>query len=353
MNQDVLAQLLGFNDRQTVSDIETGKRNVKAEELLKLSDALERDVQFFLDPFSVVAEAEYCWRADPKIPSEKLSSFEEKANSWIGLLRWLRAEHDVQPQLLKPTLPLRMSSTFERAQFFAEEFVHKYNLGPVPAEQLATFVESELGIPVLFVTTGERSDTSSISGAACDLGELSVVMVNRHEPATRRNFNLAHELFHILTWSEMKPEYRESNAIRTEKKPSTARIEQLANSFASALLMPRSSLDLFVVREKKSDIRHLRDVAAKLKVSTEALGWRLLQLGRIDEPTRVALKDQKGFTEGEEAPNPFSTEYVKMLHSALDKGRLSARKAAKTMGMNLGELSNLFTAHKLSPPFVL
>ena len=41
LSQDQLAQMLGFNDRQTVSAIETGVRRVKAEELLLAARSLE------------------------------------------------------------------------------------------------------------------------------------------------------------------------------------------------------------------------------------------------------------------------------------------------------------------------
>ena len=55
--QDQLAQGLGLNDRQSVSDIENGKRALKPDELLALSDLLERDIEFFIDPFAVAGEA--------------------------------------------------------------------------------------------------------------------------------------------------------------------------------------------------------------------------------------------------------------------------------------------------------
>ena len=83
-----------------------------------------------------------------------------------------------------------------------------------------------------------------VSGAACRLPDLDVVLINRHEVAGRRNFDLAHELFHILTWDAMPPEHLEE-ATETSK----IRVEQLANSFASALLMPEASLRQFGVDE--------------------------------------------------------------------------------------------------------
>ena len=65
-------------------------------------------------------------------------------------------------------------------------------------------MERELGILVVMVDS-ERG----ISGAACRLPELDAVLIARHEVAGRRHFDLAHELFHILTWDAMPPEHFE------------------------------------------------------------------------------------------------------------------------------------------------
>ncbi|MCZ7561296.1 MAG: XRE family transcriptional regulator [Burkholderiaceae bacterium] len=352
LTQDRLRAALGFNDRQTVSDIETGKRAVKAEELLKLSDVLDRDVEFFVDPFTVVAEAQYSWRASPELPAEELDRFEERANGWIGVLRWLRAQTvETQPSPLKYALRLNSQSTFEQAQRHAEELVARFGLGPVPAEKLVACIEEQFDTPVLFVDTGEPSRLGAISGAACHLDEFGVILVNRRESPARRYFDLAHEFFHTLTWEAMRPEHRETNSI--EDRKNVRRAEQLANNFASALLMPPAALDELIEPARAQDVRHLVEVAAKLRVSTEALSWRLFHLHRIDEATRVKLAQRKPQQVKDATPALFSTEFVRQLHVALDKGQLSARKAAKLLSLSLSELTALFTAHELAPPFEL
>jgi hypothetical protein len=42
-----------------------------------------------------------------------------------------------------------------------------------------------------------------------------------------------------------------------------------------------------------------------------------------------------------------------MLHRAIDRGHLSARKAAKAMGTTLTQLVDLFAEHSLPSPFEL
>ena len=58
MTQDDLSTAIGFNDRQTLSDIENGKRSVSDDELLKFSDLLDQDLEYFIGPFSVVGYAQ-------------------------------------------------------------------------------------------------------------------------------------------------------------------------------------------------------------------------------------------------------------------------------------------------------
>ena len=67
-----------------------------------------------------------------------------------------------------------------------------------------------------------------------------MILINRNESEARRFFDLAHELFHALTWDAMKADHRESNSVEARTKGK--RIEQLANNFAAALLMPLASL---------------------------------------------------------------------------------------------------------------
>ena len=349
--QDQLTQALGFNDRQTVSDIENGKRALKPDEMLRLSDLLDRDIEFFIDPFAVAGEAQFSWRAAPEVPEDSLDGFELKVGQWIGLLRWLREQQDSRTSVLKRALRLSAQSSFEDAQERAEGLVAELDLGVIPAESLIDKIERELDIPVLFVDTVETDDGKSISGATCHLEEMGVILINRNETEARRVYDLAHELFHALTWDAMKPDYRESNSI--EERNKVKRIEQLANNFAAALLMPRASLNKLIDGNRQDDIAHLCEVAALLRVAPVALAWRLFNLKLINDDTRRVLSQEKQRASVSGPPKRFCMSFVKMLREALENGRLSARKAAKAMGLGLGGLTELFAQYDFPAPFEL
>ncbi len=116
---------------------------------------------------------------------------------------------------------------------------------------------------------------------------------------------------------------------------------------------PSAALDELIEPARAQDVRHLVEAATKLRVSTQALSWRLFHLHRIDEATRAKLAQRKSQPVTDAPPALFSAEFVRQLHVALDKGRLSARKAAKSLSLSLSELMAMFAAHELAPPFEL
>lgn len=348
-NQEQLAAALSLNDRQSVSDIENGKRRLQADELVTLSDILDRDIEFFLDPFAVAGEAQFSWRASDELPEAPLDDFELRAGQWIGLLRWLREGEHGRVNPLKQSLRLTTESSFEEAIARAEDLVHTLELGKVPAERLIECIEQKLDIPVLFVDTVTTPEGHSISGATCHLQDLGVILINRSESEARRFYDLAHELFHALTWDAMRPEHRESNSF--EARGRAKRIEQLANNFAAALLMPRSSLEQLIDQRRIGDVDHLANVASELRVAPVALAWRLFNMKWIEKAACMALQQEHQRPSTAGTPKRLSINFVTMLHTAIDKGRLSVRKAAKALGMTLPQLADLFTEHSLPVPF--
>ena len=203
----------------------------------------------------------------------------------------------------------------------------------------------------LYVDTIETPEGDSISGATCHLQEMSMILINRNEPEARRFFDLAHELFHALTWDAMKSDHRESNSVEDWAKGK--RIERLANNFAAALLMPQASLANLIDKRRIDDVSHLADVAMQLRVAPVALAWRLFNLNWIGTETRDALQQERQRPSVAGTPKRFSPAFVNMLHRAIGRGHLSARKAAKAMGATLTQLVGLFSEHSLSSPFEL
>ncbi|MCY4215195.1 MAG: XRE family transcriptional regulator [Gammaproteobacteria bacterium] len=344
LSQDGMAHVFGFKDRQTVSAIETGVRRVSATELLQAAEKFQVPLDYFTDPFRVAGEIRFSWRQSGVGPSE-LATYERTAGSWVGAYRTLSAQIGKRSPLMRRALGLTKAAKLNDAVDAGERFTSEFELGKVPAHRLAGVMQEQLGILVLMVDAYQ-----GISGAACRLPELDAVLIARREVAGRRNFDLAHEFFHILTWEAMPPAHVEEPV-----DSGGNRIEQLANSFASALLMPKEVVEsLADWRRLEGDnlIAHLNATADELSVTSSALRWRLVTLGHLTNAIARALPEallrNNGRKQSEETlPLLFSRSYAEVVATAIKRGYLSVRRAARLVGMTIEGLDELFTAHGL------
>ncbi len=347
LSQEDLARMLDFNDRQTVSAIETGARRVSADELVLALEKLDVPLEYFTDPFRLVGEGRFSWRQTGVLP-EQLSEYEQEAGRWIAAFRTLAPQVGRETPLMRRVLGLTRLSRFEDAMRAGERFVAEFGLGEVPATNLAEAMEQRLGILVLMVDARE-----GISGAACRLPELDTVLIARREIEGRRHFDLAHELFHILTWDAMPPGHSEE-----ARETGGNRVEQLANNFAAAVLMPAGALKRhgdWKSFDKEELIAHLNAVAEELRVTSSALRWRLVALGHLKPSVARSLPEAALRNNGRDvatgaAPALYSRPFVEVLASAVDEGHISMRRAAGLLDMTLEGLTDLFASHGVEPP---
>jgi Zn-dependent peptidase ImmA (M78 family)/DNA-binding XRE family transcriptional regulator len=346
LSQDEVARLFGFKDRQTVSAIETGERRLSAQELLLAIEKLGATLDYFTNPFLLVGEGKFSWRQS-NVGLAQLNAFERVAGRWIAANRRLAPEVGRPAPYLRQALKLTKRSTFEEAMAAGEQFAKDFEIGSVPAKRLAEVMEQRLGILVLMVDAIDR-----VSGAACRLPELDAVIINRHEVPGRRHFDLGHELFHILTWDTMPPEHVEESS-----EVSSNRVEQLANNFASAVLMPTPVLERF--GEPGNDIiKWLNATADALEVTATALKWRMVALGRLTDaqaraiPDR-ALRNNRRRVLRVEPPPLFSKQFMEVIALAIKEGQISARKAADVLDLSIDDLADLCRAYGVEAAFDL
>ena len=307
-------------------------------------EKLDVDLDYFTDPFRLDGEGRFSWRQSD-VPPARLQAYEQTAGRWIGAYRALAAEVGREAPLMRRALGLTKASRFEDAMEAGERFATELDLGPVPALRLVPAMEAELGILVLMVDAQE-----GISGAACRLPELDAVLIARGEIAGRRHFDLAHELFHILTWEAMPPEH-----VEDANDFGGNRVEQLANNFAAAVLMPASALREFddCMRFDNDElVARLNAVADELAVTSSALRWRLAALRRLTKARAKAIPEDALRNNGREAassdaPALFSKPFVELLAAALEKGFISVRRAATLCGLLVEDLDELFATHRV------
>lgn len=342
LSQESVANLIGFKDRQTVSAIEMGARRVTAEELLLAVERLGAPFDYFTDPFLLAGEGRFSWR-QTDVEIERLEACEQSAGRWIGAYRTLAPQVGYETPLMRRAFGLTRHASSEDAMAVGERFVTEFDLGEVPAVRLMEVMERELGILVLMMDT-ERG----ISGAACRLPELDVVLIARREVIGRRYFDLAHELFHLLTWDAMPPEHSE-DAMETGGN----RTEHLTNNFVAAVLMPTAILAKFGSWSDLSEdklIRKLHAVANELCVTASALRWRLVALGQLKPAVArslpdAALRNKRPEMAENGPPALFSKPFMEVLGLAIERGFVSVRRVASLLDLSVEDLVDLFIAH--------
>lgn len=174
-------------------------------------------------------------------------------------------------------------------------------------------------------------------------------MINRNHSLGRRHFSIAHELFHVLTWSIFHPTHIASEELLNEIH---SRSEKLANCFAAGLLMPSEYILPLWRRRNDLDLKiRLEETAELLMVSPDALFWRLVtlrQLKKCDKPENWDL----AFT-CSNPPKLYSKLFAEMIHDVISKGKVSVRKTLNLLDCQLEDLTELLLSYSLPVPFEL
>jgi Zn-dependent peptidase ImmA (M78 family)/DNA-binding XRE family transcriptional regulator len=352
LSQEVVAKALGFKDRQTLSDLELGDRKISPQELIAAATLFGVNFAYFTDPFELAGEGRFSWR-QKNVAENALNTFEAKAGSWLAAYRHLSKLQgkSVNSQMLRVALDEK--SAFEDAALEGEAVGESLKLGDIPALQLAAVLEEELDTLVLYVDT-----IDGVSGAACQLRQLNTVLINRNEPASRQIFDLAHEFFHLLTWETMPPKRIESESVKYQKEN---RVEQLAENFASGILMPRKVLNKILTSTPLPSEAGIPEwlivVAETLKVSPTALMWRLVNIKALSKSSAERVRDKSLFSafgrKKIQPPPRFSKKFVETIGWGIESGHVSVRRTASLLGTTIDDLAALFAEHGLVAPFAL
>jgi Zn-dependent peptidase ImmA (M78 family) len=322
---------MGLNHRQTVTQIENGERKIQPGELAAAARALDVALDYFTDPYKAAGEAAFSFRADTA-DEGILVEFERVAGDWLATYRTL-----CRPSFLKKALSLDDRSSYEQAQAAGEQTARELKLGRCPAHSLQEALEREWGILVMHVDFPD-----GISGAASRLDGLQAVLINRNESAWRRHYTVAHELFHLLTWDTMPPARLDSEPVRSAP---AKRVEQLANNFASALLMPSDAVRIaWNERGSVPSVERIVVMADEFKVSASAMKWRLANLELISRSERFGdaeLPPAGASGRAEVKPPLFNVEFVHRVHTAVEEGMLSLRKATQILATDTAGFAEL------------
>ena len=209
------AKRLGFPSYQTLKSLEDGQREIRASELLKLSKVYFVSIGRLLGEKEIQLGNTFLWRKPPQVKIKKQIEAEisyrcEQYNLLEKLLN-LKAK---RIQLFNVTID-DISSNND-VDNLSERFCDSLSLGSRPAFTLQKVLEQNIGVKILFETIPEGSAISTFSN---EFG--AVIVINSDEAPWRRNYDLAHELFHLVTWKIVsEKDLKDQNFFTDiEKKP--------------------------------------------------------------------------------------------------------------------------------------
>lgn len=344
LTQVELASQAKIENYQTLGKIERGERkDLKTTELQRIAEALGVSIGFLLGEFNQPQKSLIFWRKEPA--SLQKIALENKLHTFIENYSFLEEVLN-QNKKIRRTLPIfslnPSNTSYEDAHEVAEEVRKTLNLGGQPSSALQSCLEEDFDVKVLYEDLGDSS-------AACTRDDSYVaIMINKNESLWRQNFNLAHELYHLVTWDLGVLKLIKSDPSLDKRN------EELAENFAAGLLMPAEDL--------KDDFRRICEggklvpadlmvLSSKYKVSTEATAYRLLNLNCISkEDAKKLISEIHRESVSKETSIKFSEKLVRLAFFAYQKDKISKARFAQIVGVSLIDLPILLAAYDLNEP---
>ncbi len=337
---------LNFKHYQILSSIEKGTRNVNANELISMARLYGRPLDYFFEskaPSDPVA----LWRrtagSDVRNEQQQFLAFLEHYSRLENLLGLKRRWKEILTNLDREDFA---ENGFETSETLGTDIHRRFDLGSRPACNLLNILENTLRFKVIHLGLSDGLSGASIMDSALGVG----ILVNANDAPWRRNFDLAHELFHIVTWNIFSHEEIGDGSRKT--KP-----EQSADSFAASLLLPKEHLlaalkEISVNQELK--LVDIIELAKEFGVSSEAVLWRLLNLKKIrksqvdkiliDPEFRNLDRNLRRGLYAEQRPEKFPQRYVSLACRCLMEGKISRGLFAEYMEIDRSDIDDYLSA---------
>ncbi len=345
LKQADLAGKMGFNSSEIISQIERGVREIKAWELVELSRHLQISVSEIIGDREPETGAVVLWRKSPDTEKElKEAEFLKRYRQYALLeeMSGLRAGRTLPQKTVDPG-----TLNFQTADCIAMEIRKDLNLGDRPAGDLERVLQNDFGVKIWYLEMSEGSAASTYGP------EGPAILMNAKEAPWRRNYNFAHELFHLITWKSLHPE------TISETLGLWDNLEKVANAFASALLIPAEPVTVEFGRYLeggKISYPDLIGIARDFGVSTEALLFRLLNLKKVTKASVDKMSQDPKFRNTDRStmaacwwqPPAIPERFVRLGFIAYQKGRLSRAKLSEMLDTSLIDLPEVLQEYGLT-----
>lgn len=262
-----LADKIGIK-KQSISQFETGLTKPKVETELLLIRELQFPRSFFYQKVETPEVNKTFFRALSSASALDKKTQETKTQLVVEIYNFL-CEYLGLPELDLPILDIANMDIEEIAQKSREY----WGLGEKPIPNMVNLIENKGIIVSAFDVESDKIDAFTQVHDLKNYPQYCVVVGNNKKSAVRRNFDMAHELGHIILHSSIEN-------IDELSQEQLREIENEANLFAAAFLMPKDAF----LRDLITPTNIVSYVALKEKwhVSIGAMIIRAKSLGIID-----------------------------------------------------------------------
>ncbi|MCK4849831.1 MAG: ImmA/IrrE family metallo-endopeptidase [Phycisphaerae bacterium] len=330
LTQEQVAERTGIDD-STISKFENGRGEPRLGQLERLGEAYHLPLSYF---FSNIPHdtPTVLWRNEPTEAQDIAGEFIDLCRQYHQLEIWTgQIRHAPLPNLDNG----QGEFGYIQAQRIATEARKAFALGDRPGQRLAGILGEVYGVKIFHMDLGD----SGIAACAFSKEFRNAILLNKNCTSWRRNFDLVHELFHLLTWKR----FRRGDGIC---KPD-AQEEKLATCFAANLLLPeeilKNALDEAANKTGKIPFSRLDAIAREFDVSLESLFWRMHFLYHWkEEHTKKYIGLGKQYIKTikrQDVPSPekFPERYRALAIQALQNGEISIGRFAQFMNTSRHE----------------
>lgn len=310
----------------TLSKIEQGLKEVNDDLVTRLGDALECPVSFFFQTereYGPPMSAHAMFRKKASTGQKVIDRIIAELNVRIAHARKFLSGVEFAPEL---PFPLYDLDDFQgQADAVADSVRRAWLVPRGPIRSLTEYAE-RAGCLVVQCDL----DEAKIDGVSYRIPGLPpLIFLNRRQPADRMRFSLAHEIGHLVMHTYPNPN-----------------MEQEANQFASALLMPATDIGPELQGLTIEKAAYMKPV---WKVSMASMIYRASELGRIDRYKAEYLWRQmatRGFRTREPQAVDFEPEKTSLIDALVDNLTkhmgYSADELVEVLHLNYDELASMY-----------
>lgn len=325
LTMDVVSEATKIG-KSSLSEFENNKREPSLSQLDSLAAFYNLPVSYFMSEELALAEpAGILWRNAPAEEEKKKveSEFKELTRQYYSLELW--TQHRSMDSFRKLFID-EVIFTDAQVRKLANTVRVLMGLGDYPAKSLESVLEEVFDVRIFSWGFGEKP------AAACFYHEVwgPAILLSRDVTPWRRNFDIAHELFHLISWKVR---------LLMLERIDTREEERLANYFAACLLMPtekvRDAVESSRDENGQVSLDKLVQIAALFDVSHDTFFWRLHEIfGVPQEAIKTAINEAREQADQRRMYSPpayYPKRYVALAETALRNGEISVGRYLKLL----------------------